>query len=120
MDPKMFFCPYCKRRLPSYFVPHGHARVVVICFECHIEQQDIFPRKDRDKREQMNGNPVRQILTEGMYQVWKLVCIDGLSHEQAGNILGISQQSVSAKLKRAVKRAIRVRGSIVSRDRYAS
>lgn len=120
MSGKTFFCPYCKRKLPGYFVPHGHGRVAVICFECHIEQQDIWPRKDNDGRGNAGWDPVRKILTEEMYQAWKLVEVHGLSHEQAGKILGISQQSVSARLKRAVKRAIRLRGSIARRGRYAS
>ena len=107
-----FFCPYCKRFLPGYFVPLGHARVPVICFECHIEQQDIHPRK----RSGTAVDRVRKILSEKMYLAWKLVCVDGLAHADAARLLGISQQSLSARLGRAVKYAIRVRGrTIISR-----
>ncbi len=107
MATNQFFCPYCKRLLPSYFVPHGHARVAVICFECHIEQQDIHPRKKRSPA----ADRVREVLSEKMYLAWKLVCVDGLSHSEAAGKLGISQQSLSARLSRAVKYAIRVRRS---------
>jgi len=106
-----FFCPYCKRLLPSYFVPLGHGRVPVICFECHIEQQDIHPRK----KAKPSPDRVRKILTEKMYLAWKLVCVDGLAHADAARMLGISQQSLSARLSRAVKYAIRLRGSAVIR-----
>ena len=106
-----FFCPYCKRLLPGYFVPLGHGRVPVICFECHIEQQDIHPRK----KAKPTPDRVRKILTEKMYLAWKLVCVDGLAHADAARMLGISQQSLSARLGRAVKYAIRLRGSAVIR-----
>ncbi len=101
-----FFCSYCKRVLPGYFVPLGHGRVPVICFECHIEQQDIHPRK----KVRPAPDLVRKILTEKMYLAWKLVCVDGLAHAEAARMLGISQQSLSARLSRAVKYAIRLRG----------
>ena len=116
-----FFCPYCRRWLPGYFVPDGHARVSVICFECHIEQQDIHPRKDVRKKQQLRFDRVRDVLSEKMYTAWKLVYVDGLSHEAAANALGISQQSLSGRLGRAfsrsskgaVKHNIRLRGNIV-------
>ena len=110
-----FFCGYCKRHLPGYFVPDGHARVAVICFECHMEQQDINPRKDSKAKEPMVPDRVRKVLTKKMYQAWKLVCVEGLSHEEAARRLGISQQSLSGRLSRAVKVAIMVRGSIIIR-----
>ncbi len=37
----MINCPYCRRDVPDYFVPRCGARVPVICYECHIEQQDV-------------------------------------------------------------------------------
>ena len=111
-----FFCPYCRRWLPVYFVPDGHARVPVICFECHIEQQDIYPRKDSHTK---NHDRLQELLSEKMYAAWKLVYVDGLSHEAAAGELGISQQSLSGRLsrvfswssKRAVKQSIRLRGN---------
>ena len=111
-----FFCPYCKRILPGYFVPLGHGRVPVICFECHIEQQDIHPRK----KARPAPDRVRKMLTEKMYLAWKLVCVDGLAHADAARMLGISQQSLSARLSRAVKYAIRLRGSAIIRGRDES
>jgi predicted DNA-binding protein (UPF0251 family) len=111
-----FFCPYCKRLLPDYFVPLGHGRVPVICFECHIEQQDIHPRK----KTKPTPDRVRKILTEKMYLAWKLVCVDGLAHADAATMLGISQQSLSTRLSRAVKYAIRLRGSEFIRGRNES
>ena len=111
-----FFCPYCKRLLPGYFVPLGHGRVPVICFECHIEQQDIHPRK----KAKPTPDRVRKRLTEEMYLAWKLVCVDGLAHADAARMLGISQQSLSARLSRAVKYAIRVRGRAIIRGRDES
>ncbi len=111
-----FFCPYCKRLLPSYFVPLGHQRVAVICFECHIEQQDIHPRK----KSRSAPDRVRRILTAKMYLAWKLVCVDGLAHADAARMLGISQQSLSARLSRAVKYAVRLRESAIIRGRDES
>ncbi len=111
-----FFCPYCKRVLPGYFVPLGHGRVAVICFECHIEQQDIHPRK----KARPVPDRVRKMLTENMYLAWKLVCVDGLAHADAAQMLGISQQSLSARLSRAVKYAIRLRGRAIIRGRDES
>ena len=119
-----FFCPYCRRWLPNYFVPGGHGRVSVICFECHIEQQDIHPRKDLRKKQRLLFDRVREVLSEKMYAAWKLVYVDGLSHEAAADELGISQQSLSGRLvrafskskslkKRAVKDNVRLRGNIV-------
>ena len=116
-----FFCPYCRRWLPSYFVPDGHARAPVICFECHIEQQDINPRKDPSKKQRFTRDRVGELLSEKMYLAWKLVYVDGLSHEAAANELGISQQSLSGRLcrafgvskKRAVKDNIRLRGNVI-------
>ena len=121
MAGERFFCPYCRRWLPNYFVPDGHARVSVICFECHIEQQDIHPRKDMRKKQQLFFDRVREVLSEKMYAAWKLVYVDGLSHEAAANALGISQQSLSGRLgrafsgssKRAVKHNVRLRGNVV-------
>ena len=111
-----FFCAYCKRVLPDYFVPLGHGRVPVICFERHIEQQDIYPRK----KARPAPDRVRQLLTANMYLAWKLVCVDGLAHADAAQMLGITQQSLSARLSRAVKYAIRVRGSAIIRGRDES
>ena len=116
-----FFCPYCQRWLPVYFVPDGHARVSVICFECHIEQQDIHPRKDLRKKQRLFFDRVREVLSEKMYAAWKLVYVDGLSHEDAAGELGISQQSLSGRLarafsrpaKRAVKDKVRLRGNVI-------
>ena len=116
-----FFCPYCRRWLPNYFVPDGHARVTVICFECHIEQQDIHPRKDPHKKQRFARDRVGEVLSEKMYLAWKLVYVDGLSHEEAAKLLGISQQSLSGRLsrafskslRRAVKDKIRLRGNII-------
>ena len=116
-----FFCPYCRRWLPLYFVPDGHARVPVICFECHIEQQDIHPRKDVRKKQRLFFDRVREMLSEKMYAAWKLVYVDGLSHEAAAEELGISQQSLSGRLarafsrpaKRAVKDDVRLRGNVI-------
>ena len=119
-----FFCPYCKRWLPDYFVPDGHGRVSVICFECHIEQQDIHPRKDLRKKQRLARDRVQEVLSEKMYAAWKLVYVDGLSHEAAADELGITQQSLSGRLvrafsksksfkKRAVKDNIRLRGNVV-------
>ena len=116
-----FLCPYCRRWLPSYYVPDGHARVAVICFECHIEQQDIHPRKDSHKKQRLAFDRVREVLSEKMYLAWKLVYVDGLSHEVAAKLLGISQQSLSGRLCRAfgvskqgaVKDNIRLRGHLI-------
>ena len=119
-----FFCPFCRRWLPSYFVPEGHARVSVICFECHIEQQDIHPRKswrETRKKQRFVRDRVGELLSEKMYLAWKLVHVDGLSHETAANELGISQQSLSGRLnrafavskKRAVKDNVRLRGNVI-------
>ncbi|NIA07878.1 MAG: hypothetical protein GWP14_09660 [Actinobacteria bacterium] len=116
-----FFCPYCRRWLPGYFVPEGHGRVSVICFECHIEQQDIHPRKNLRKKQRLVRDRVQEVLSEKMYLAWKLVYVDGLSHEAAADELGISQQSLSGRLSRAfsksaqcaVKDKVRLRGNIV-------
>lgn len=103
MSRSEFFCPYCRRNLPGYFVPDGHARVAVICFECHLEQQDINPRRDAQAEEPKVPDRFLKLLTRKMYQAWKLVCVEGLSHQKAAGRLGISQQSLSARLSRAVK-----------------
>jgi DNA-directed RNA polymerase specialized sigma24 family protein len=84
-----FFCPYCRRWLSIYFVPTGHARVAVICFECHIEQQDIHPRKDLRKKQHLARDRVAEVLSQKMYAAWKLVYVDGLSHEDAADELSI-------------------------------
>jgi DNA-directed RNA polymerase specialized sigma24 family protein len=107
--------------LPNYFVPDGHARVEVICFECHAEQQDVHPRKNSGKQQPSDFDRVRELLSEKTYAAWKLVCVDGLSHQAAAEELGITQQSLSARLarafsrsaERAVKDSIRLRDSIV-------
>jgi len=129
MANRKFFCPYCRRWLPSYFVPEGHARVSVICFECHIEQQDIHPLRNLRKKQQQMRDRVRELLSEKMYLAWKLVYVDGLSHEDAADELSITQQSLSCRLsrafavskslislkslKRAVKEKVRLRGNII-------
>ena len=120
-----FFCPYCRSWLPSYFVPDGHARVAVICFECHIEQQDIHPRKDLRKKQRFAHDRVGDLLSEKMYLAWKLVYVDGLSHEEAAKLLGISQQSLSGRLSRAfgvsrkgaVNDNIRLRGNVINQPK---
>ena len=117
-----FFCPYCRRWFPNYFVPNGHSRVSVICFECHIEQQDIHPRKNLRKTQRLDRDRVQEVLSKKMYLAWKLVYVDGLSHEDAADELGITQQSLSGRLnrafskslkKRAVKDNIRLRGNAI-------
>ena len=119
-----FFCPYCQRWLPGYFVPDGHGRANVICFECHIEQQDIHPRKALHRKQRFLRDRVQELLSEKMYLAWKLVYVDGLSHEDAADELGITQQSLSGRLsrafavsksfkKRAVKDEVGLRGNVI-------
>ena len=76
------------------------------------------------KKQRLLFDRVREVLSEKMYAAWKLVYVDGLSHEAAADELGISQQSLSGRLvrafskskslkKRAVKDNVRLRGNIV-------
>ena len=93
----MFRCPYCRRDLPDYFVPSGHQRVPVICFECHWERQDV--RKYVKRRHVPPPDPPPG-LTPRQYEAWRLTAVRGLSHQDAGTAMGISHQAVSRLLGR--------------------
>ena len=94
----------CWATLPRYWKPFREAGVEVQAFN-PPSIRDPFGLLQRDHR--------------------KLVCVDGLAHAEAARMLGISQQSLSARLGRAVKYAVRLRGSAIisprdRRERHAS